>query len=218
MAWSFLALLLKRGATTATYTAPNPVTAETVVKIVIPTSVDFPNQSATLTVAVEPPPTDYNYHPSNGDPEQRLQRPGDCNRRPRSPLSWSISAGTLPAGLTLSSKQNRYSANLGQAHGRRKFYFHNNGDGRNHGASSSQQLTTIVVSSLCDYHHIAAATREYNDRIYGDFHRHRRDTALHLVRCEWLDSSCGSLAKQQHRRSRRSSNSSRKFFFRHYRD
>ena len=48
--------LTQTSTTTATYTAPNPVTAETVVKIVI-TSVDFPNQSTTLTVTVEPPPT-----------------------------------------------------------------------------------------------------------------------------------------------------------------
>ena len=40
---------------TASYVAPATVTAETIVTITA-TSVDFPKQSATLTVKVEPPP------------------------------------------------------------------------------------------------------------------------------------------------------------------
>src|SRR5580700_4942564 len=44
------------GTTSATYTAPNAVSTATVVKIIV-TSIDFPNQSATVTITVEPPPT-----------------------------------------------------------------------------------------------------------------------------------------------------------------
>ena len=85
--------------TTATYTAPNPVTAETVVKIVI-TSVDFPNQSATLTITVEPPPTitttSLPTAPLNGAYSAPVTATGGVP-----PLSWSITAGALPAGLSL---------------------------------------------------------------------------------------------------------------------
>src|ERR1700693_3864141 len=48
--------LNQTSSTSATYTAPNPVTTQTVGKIIV-TSVDFPNQSATVAITVVPPPT-----------------------------------------------------------------------------------------------------------------------------------------------------------------
>src|ERR1700732_1897447 len=42
--------------TSATFTAPNAVSSETVVTVIV-TSLDFPQQFATVTVTVEPPPT-----------------------------------------------------------------------------------------------------------------------------------------------------------------
>ncbi|HXN72487.1 MAG TPA: putative Ig domain-containing protein [Candidatus Acidoferrales bacterium] len=130
--------------TTATYTAPNVVTAETVVKIVI-TSVDFANQSATLTITVEPPPTitttSLPTAPLNGTYNAPVTATGGVP-----PLSWVITAGTLPAGLKLSDSTTNTVQITGKATaGGSSIFTIMITDST--GASSSQQLT-IVVSSL----------------------------------------------------------------------
>jgi Putative Ig domain len=138
--------LTQTSTTTATYMAPNPVTAETVVKIVI-TSVDFPNQSATLTITVEPPPTiTTTTLPTatlNGAYSAPVTATGGLP-----PLSWSISAGTLPAGLTLAKSTTDTVQITGKATvaGSSTFTITVT-DSSAADPPSSQQLT-IVVSSL----------------------------------------------------------------------
>ena len=138
--------LTQTSTTTATYTAPNPVTAETVVKIVI-TSVDFPNQSATLTITVEPPPTitttSLPTAPLNGSYSASVTATGGVP-----PLSWSITAGTLPAGLTLGKGTTGTVQITGKATaGGSSTFTITVTDSSAADPPSSQQLT-IVVSSL----------------------------------------------------------------------
>jgi hypothetical protein len=136
--------LTQTGPTTATFTAPNPVTAETVVKVVI-TSVDFPNQSTTLTITVEPPPTitttSLPTAPLNGSYSASVTATGGVP-----PLSWSISAGALPAGLKLSNSTTNTVQITGKATAGGSSTFTITVTDAT-GASASQQFT-IVVSSL----------------------------------------------------------------------
>ncbi|MGC2000303.1 MAG: putative Ig domain-containing protein, partial [Candidatus Acidiferrales bacterium] len=89
--------------TTGTYVAPAAVTTETVVMITA-TSVDFPNQSATLTVKIEPPPvittTSLPTATLNASYTAPVMATGGVP-----PLSWTIASGTLPAGLSLGSSK-----------------------------------------------------------------------------------------------------------------
>jgi Putative Ig domain len=132
--------------TTATYTAPNPVTAETVVKIVI-TSVDFPNQSATLTITVEPPPTiattSLPTAPLNGAYNATVTATGGVP-----PLSWSITAGALPAGLTLAKSTTDTVKITGKATAAGSSTFTITVTDSSAADPPSSQQLTIVVSSL----------------------------------------------------------------------
>jgi hypothetical protein len=84
---------------TANYVAPGVVASETIVTITA-TSVDFPAQSATLTVKIEPPPT----ITTTSLPTATL---GAAYSAPITatggvpPLAWTLASGTLPAGLKL---------------------------------------------------------------------------------------------------------------------
>ncbi len=138
--------LTQTSTTTATYTAPNPVTAETVVKIVI-TSVDFPNQSTTLTVTVEPPPTitttTLPTAPLNGSYSASVTATGGVP-----PLSWSITAGALPAGLKLSNSTTGTAQITGKATAAGSSTFTITVTDASAGDPPASQQLTIVVSSL----------------------------------------------------------------------
>src|ERR1700732_411543 len=138
--------LTQTSTTTATYTAPNPVTAETVVKIVI-TSVDFPNQSATLNITVEPPPTitttSLPTAPLNGSYSAPVTATGGVP-----PLSWSITAGALPAGLTLGKSTTGTVQITGKATAAGSSTFTITVTDASAADPPSSQQLTIVVSSL----------------------------------------------------------------------
>jgi large repetitive protein len=138
--------LTQTSTTTATYTAPNPVTAETVVKIVI-TSVDFPNQSTTLTITVEPPPTitttTLPTAPLNGSYSAPVTATGGVP-----PLSWSITAGALPAGLKLSNSTTGTVQITGKATAAGSSTFTITVTDASAGDPPASQQLTIVVSSL----------------------------------------------------------------------
>src|SRR5271154_5360832 len=93
--------LTQLSSTTASFAAPGVVTAETIVTITAQ-SVDFPKQFAVLTVKIEPPPM----ITTTTVPDATL---GAAYTAPITatggvpPLSWSLSSGTLPKGLTLGS-------------------------------------------------------------------------------------------------------------------
>jgi Putative Ig domain len=138
--------LTQTSTTTATFTAPNPVTAETVVKIVI-TSVDFPNQSTTLTITVQPPPTitttTLPTAPLNGTYSAPVTATGGVP-----PLSWSITAGTLPAGLKLSNSTTNTVQITGKATAAGSSTFTITVTDASAGDPPASQQLTIVVSSL----------------------------------------------------------------------
>jgi Putative Ig domain len=93
--------LTQLSSTTASYLAPATVTVETIVTITA-TSVDFPKQSATLTVKVEPPPT----ITTTSLPDATLNQPYSATVTATGgvpPLKWTLSSGTLPKGLALGS-------------------------------------------------------------------------------------------------------------------
>src|SRR5271170_1052430 len=88
---------------TASFAAPGVVAVETIVTITA-TSVDFPKQSATLTVNIEPPPA----ITTTTLPDATLNAPYSAPIVATGgvpPLVWSLSAGTLPAGLALGSSK-----------------------------------------------------------------------------------------------------------------
>ncbi len=91
--------LHRTSTTTATYTAPNAVTTATTVKIIV-SSVDFPKQFATVTINVVPPPTitttSLSTAPLNAAYSATVTATGGLL-----PLSWSITSGALPTGLSL---------------------------------------------------------------------------------------------------------------------
>jgi Putative Ig domain len=87
--------------TTASYAAPGAVTVETTVTI-FATSVDFPKQSAKLTLMIEPPPA----ITTTSLPDATLNQPYSASVTATGgvpPLAWTLSSGTLPKGLTLGS-------------------------------------------------------------------------------------------------------------------
>lgn len=93
--------LTQLSSTTASYVAPGAVAAETIVTITA-TSVDFPKQSATLTVKIEPPPaittTSLPDATLNASYSASITATGGVP-----PLKWTLASGTLPAGLSLGS-------------------------------------------------------------------------------------------------------------------
>ncbi|HEY4949398.1 MAG TPA: putative Ig domain-containing protein [Candidatus Acidoferrales bacterium] len=93
--------LTQLSSTTASYVAPGAVTSETIVTITA-TSVDFPKQSATLTVKIEPPPaittTSLPDATLNASYSTAITATGGVP-----PLKWTLASGTLPAGLALGS-------------------------------------------------------------------------------------------------------------------
>jgi hypothetical protein len=93
--------LTQTSSTSANYVAPASVAAETVVTITA-ASVDFPKQSAALTVKIEPPPvittTSLPTATLNASYTAPVTATGGVP-----PLAWTIASGTLPAGLSLGS-------------------------------------------------------------------------------------------------------------------
>jgi hypothetical protein len=84
---------------TASYVAPGVVAAETIVTITA-TSVDFPKQSATLTVKIEPPPMITTTSVPDATLNAAYTAPITATGGVP-PLAWTLSSGTLPAGLAL---------------------------------------------------------------------------------------------------------------------
>jgi hypothetical protein len=84
---------------TASFAAPGVVTAETIVTITA-TSVDFPKQSATLTVKIEPPPQITTTTVPDATLDTAYTAPVTATGGVP-PLAWTLSSGTLPAGLAL---------------------------------------------------------------------------------------------------------------------
>jgi hypothetical protein len=130
--------------TSAAYTAPNVVSTETVVKIIV-TSIDFPNQSATVTITVEPPPTITTTtlaSPTlNTAYSATVTATGGLL-----PLSWALTSGALPTGLSLSSSTTNSVQITGKPTAAGSFTFTITVTD-SAGFSSSEQFT-LVVSSI----------------------------------------------------------------------
>jgi Putative Ig domain len=93
--------LTQTGPLTATYVAPPNVSASTAV-VISAQSVDYPKSSSTLTINVEPPPAiTTTTLPSGNIGVAYTGSVVATGGVP--PLSWSISGGTLPAGLSLAN-------------------------------------------------------------------------------------------------------------------
>ena len=93
--------LTQLSTTTASYLAPASVTVETIVTITA-VSVDFPKQSTSLTVKVEPPPVITTTSLSSATLNQSYSQPVTATGGVP-PLSWTVSSGSLPASLSLAS-------------------------------------------------------------------------------------------------------------------
>lgn len=91
--------LTPTSSTTATFVAPPTVTTETIVAVTA-TSVDFPKQSATLMVKIEPPPVITTTSLPSATLNQSYTAPVTATGGVP-PLTWTIASGSLPAGLSL---------------------------------------------------------------------------------------------------------------------
>ncbi len=137
--------LTQLSSTTASFVAPGAVTAETIVTITA-TSVDFPKQSATLTVKIEPPPM----ITTTSVPDATLNAAYSATVTATGgvpPLTWTLSSGTLPKGLALGIEHDRYREHHRQGDGGGSVHVYCDGDGCYRGVSTSGQFQ-IVVSSL----------------------------------------------------------------------
>ena len=131
--------------TTASFAAPGVVTAETIVTITA-TSVDFPKQSATLTVKIEPPPSITTTSVPDATLDTAYTAPITATGGVP-PLSWSLSSGTLPTGLTLGSSKTDTVNITGKATVAGAYTFTVTVTDATGASSTSGQLQ-IVVSSL----------------------------------------------------------------------
>ena len=136
--------LNQTSSTSATYTAPNAVSTATVVKIIV-TSIDFPNQSATVTITVEPPPTITTTTLANPTLNTAYSASVTATGG-LLPLSWALTAGALPTGLSLSSSTTNNVQITGKPTVPGGFTFTITVTDAA-GFSSSEQFT-VVVSSL----------------------------------------------------------------------
>jgi hypothetical protein len=136
--------LIQTSTTSATFTAPNAVSSETVVKIIV-TSVDFPKQFATVTVTVEPPPTITTATLTNPTLNAAYSATVTATGG-LLPLSWAVTSGALPTGLSLSSSTTNSVQITGKPTMAGGFTFTITVTD-SAGFSSSQQFT-VVVSSL----------------------------------------------------------------------
>jgi hypothetical protein len=137
--------LTQTSSTAANYVAPPNVTTETVVTITA-ASVDFPKQSATLTVKIEPPPvittTSLPTATLNASYTAPVTATGGVP-----PLAWTIASGTLPAGLSLGSSSTDTVNITGKATTAGQSVITITVTDST-GASSTSGPLTIVVSSL----------------------------------------------------------------------
>src|ERR1700722_2288253 len=136
--------LNQTSSTSATFTAPNAVSTETVVKIIV-TSIDFPKQSATVTITVEPPPTITTTtlaSPTlNTAYSATVTATGGLL-----PLSRALTSGALPTGLSLSSSTTSSVQITGKPTAAGSFTFTITVTD-SAGFSSSEQFT-VVVSTI----------------------------------------------------------------------
>ena len=136
--------LNQTSSTSATFTAPNAVSTETVVKIIV-TSIDFPKQSATVTITVEPPPTITTT--TLASPTLNTAYSATVTATGGFlPLSWAVTSGALPTGLSLSSSTTNSVQITGKPTAAGSFTFTITVTD-SAGFSSSQQFT-VVVSSI----------------------------------------------------------------------
>jgi len=130
---------------TASFAAPGAVTAETIVTITA-TSVDFPKQSATLTVKIEPPPSITTTSVPDATLDTAYSAPIVATGGVP-PLAWSLSSGTLPTGLALGSSKTDTVNITGKATVAGAYTFTVTVTDATGASSTSGQLQ-IVVSSL----------------------------------------------------------------------
>src|SRR5271170_4861731 len=137
--------LTRLSSTTASFVAPGAVTTETTVTITA-TSVDFRQQSARLTVMIEPPPM----ITTTSLPDATLNAAYSATVTATGgvpPLKWSLSSGTLPKGLTLGSSTTDTVNITGKATTAGAFTFTVTVTDAT-GASNTSPQFQIVVSSL----------------------------------------------------------------------
>jgi hypothetical protein len=137
--------LTQLSSTTASFAAPGVVAAETIVTITA-TSVDFPKQSATLTVKIEPPPSITTTSVPDATLDTAYTAPIVATGGVP-PLSWSLSSGTLPKGLALGTSTTDTVNITGKATVAGAYTFTVTVTDATGASSASGQLQ-IVVSSL----------------------------------------------------------------------
>lgn len=137
--------LTQTSSTTASYFAPATVNGETVVTITA-TSVDFPGQSAVLTVKIEPPPSITTTSLPTATLGQAYTGPITATGGVP-PFSWALTSGTFPAGLSLGSSKtdtvNVTGTPTAQGNGTITVTITDSA-----GSSSTSLPLTIVVSNL----------------------------------------------------------------------
>jgi len=140
-----IGLLTQTSINNAIYAAPAVVTTETVVTITA-VAVDFPKQSSTLTLKIEPPPVITTTSLQSATLNQAYSQPVTATGGVP-PLSWTVVSGSLPAGLSLAASNTDTVNIVGKptTGGNSTFTI---GVTDATGASATSQLLNIVVSTL----------------------------------------------------------------------
>src|ERR1700722_19245763 len=140
-----IGLLTQTSINNAIYAAPAVVTAETVVTITA-VAVDFPKQSSTLTLKIEPPPVITTTSLQSATLNQAYSQPVTATGGVP-PLSWTVVSGSLPAGLSLAASNTDTVNIVGKptTGGNSTFTI---GLTDATGASATSQPLNIVVSTL----------------------------------------------------------------------
>jgi large repetitive protein len=140
-----IGLLTQTGINNAIYAAPAVVTTETVVTITA-VAVDFPKQSSTLTLKIEPPPVITTTSLQSATLNQAYSQPVTATGGVP-PLSWTVVSGSLPAGLSLAASNTDTVNIVGKptTGGNSTFTI---GLTDATGASATSQPLNIVVSTL----------------------------------------------------------------------
>ena len=129
----------------ATYNAPANVVSVTTVTLKA-TSVTFPNESVTLTISVQPHPTITTTSLPSGSVSGAYSATVNASGG-LGPFSWSVSSGTLPAGLNLGASTTNSVTISGTPLAQGSFSFTMQVTDST-GASATSQSLTIKVSNL----------------------------------------------------------------------
>ncbi len=162
----------------ATYNAPANVVSVTTVTLKA-TSVTFPNESVTLTISVQPHPTITTTSLPSGSVSGAYSATVNASGG-LGPFSWSVSSGTLPAGLNLGASTTNSVTISGTPLAQGSFSFTMQGDRFNRSFGHVAVVNNQSEQSR-DYDHITIACWNRRNPIFASIRGKRWNLAFAVV-------------------------------------